>query len=267
MVRPPDIVSDHPPAAPSGAFSGTAAWGSAAPRMVKDRLRSLKQRLHGPHPGFPVLRPLDTNGVEVLADAEFQRSCRAIDGLTLLDTPRLANLWSLCRLCNPAGHIVEIGSYKGGGALHLSNSCPERKVIVCDSFKGFERLDPTLDRNFRADQFKDTRQEDVAKLFRDRGRNFQVIAGFFPQSCGGIPLGPVSFVHLDADTYKSTIESLEFLAGSLMERSLIVLDDYFRKAEGVNEAVRQFTAGNRSWIALPLFPGQGLMLHRSWFES
>lgn len=214
-----------------------------------------------------MLRPLDANGVEILADAEFQRSCRAIDGLTLLDTPRLANLWNLCRLANPAGHIVEIGSYKGGGALHLSNSCPERKIIVCDSFQGFECLDARLDRNFAADQFKDTHQEDVEKLFRDRGRDFQVIAGFFPQSCIDVPLGPISFVHLDADTYKSTLESLEFLAGSLIERSLVVLDDFFRKAEGVNEAVQQFTARNRSWVALPIFPSQGLMIHRSWFAA
>ena len=240
---------------------------SALPRIVKDGLRFVRKRLRGEYGRFPVLRALDTNGVEILADADFQRSCRSIEGLTLLDTPRLANLWSLCRLTNPAGHIVEVGSYRGGGALHLSNSCPQRKVIVCDSFRGFEHLDPDLDRNFAADQFKDTSQERVEKLFRDRGRDFQVIAGFFPRSCADISLGPVSFVHLDADTYKSTLESLEFLAGWLIERSLIVLDDYFRKAEGVNRAVAQFTSENRSWVALPIFPSQGLMIHRSWFAA
>lgn len=235
---------------------------------LQNRLEALKQKLLGGRQGFPILRPLDTNGVEILADPDFQRSCRAIDGLTLLDTPRLANLWALCHLSNPAGHIVEIGAYRGGGALHLSNSCPQRKIIVCDSFQGFECLDPRLDRSFTADQFKDTCQEDVEALFRDRGRDFQVIAGFFPQSCVDISLGPVSFVHLDVDTYKSTLESLEFLAESLIEHSLIVLDDYFRNAEGVNKAVQQFIATHdKSWIALPIFPGQGLMIHRSWFAA
>lgn len=230
----------------------------------RNRLKHLKRRLDG---GYPVLRPLDTNGVEILADPDFQRSCREIAGLTLLDTPRLANLWSLCRLSNPAGHIVEIGSYKGGGALHLSNSCPQRKVIICDSFRGFERLDPRLDRNFDASQFKDTSQEDVAALFRNRGRDFAIVAGFFPHSCRDIPLGPISFVHLDADTYKSTLESLEFLTSSLIERSIIILDDYLRRAEGVDKAVGEFTGHNPAWIALPIFPSQGLMIHQSWFSA
>jgi len=210
---------------------------------------------------------MDTCGVEILSDAAFQRSCREVAGLTLLDTPRLANLWSLCRLTNPLGHIIEVGSFKGGGALHLSNSCPERKIIACDSFEGFERLDAQLDRNFSQEMFKDTSRQRVEELFRSRGRAFQVIAGFFPQSCAGIDLGPISFVHLDADIYKSTIESLEYLSGCTTERSLIVLDDFFRRADGVNKAVGEFIGHNRSWAAFPLFPGQGLMVHRSWFGA
>jgi hypothetical protein len=32
-----------------------------------------------------------------------------------LDIARLVNLW-LCRISNPAGSLIEVGSYKGGGA-------------------------------------------------------------------------------------------------------------------------------------------------------
>jgi hypothetical protein len=235
--------------------------------ILKNGLEFVKQRLRGYHPDFPVLRPLDTNGVEILADEAFQHSCREVDGLTLLDTPRLANLWMLCQQTNPAGHILEVGSYKGGGALHLSNACPQRKTVVCDSFHGFETLDPQLDTSFTADQFKDTSPQAVEALFRSRKREFAVIPGFFPQSCANIDLGPISFVHLDVDTYKSTREALQFLAGRMIARSLIVLDDYNRRAHGVDEAVREFTTHDRSWLALPLFPGQGLLIHQSWFTT
>lgn len=232
---------------------------------LRKQLGYIRQRLFGSYPGYPVIRPIDTCGVEILADQSFQESCREIQGLTLLDTPRLANLWTFCRMSNPKGCIIEVGSFKGGGALHLSNSSPERPVIVCDSFEGFETLDPALDKMFSKEMFRNTSKNRVEELFRSRGRRFQVVAGFFPQSCVGVTLEPISFAHLDADIYKSTIESLEFLADRMMDRSLIVMDDYSRRADGVNQAVKEFTERNKSWIAFPIFPGQGLLVHQSWF--
>jgi predicted O-methyltransferase YrrM len=228
-------------------------------------LLRIRTKALGFHPHFPILRPVDTNGVEILADLDFQRSCREIEGLTLLDTPRLANLWQLCRMSNPAGSIIEVGSFKGGGALHLSNSSPERRVYICDSFQGFEKLDAKLDRSFTSDQFKNTTQQAVERLFEARNRNFQVVAGFFPQSCADIDLGPISFAHLDADTYESTLQSLEFLVDKLTDRSLLLLDDFRRRAEGVDTAVREFTSREKSLVAFPIFSGQGLLVHRSWF--
>ena len=113
--------------------------------------------------------------------------------------------------------------------------------------------------------FRNTSQRRVEHLFQSRGRKYRVVAGFFPKSCAGVDIGPISFVHLDADIYKSTSESLEYLHDRMIDRSVMVLDDYFRRAEGVNRAVTEFTARHKSWAAFPLFPGQGLLIHRSWF--
>src|SRR5687767_7758555 len=52
---------------------------------------------------FPILRPIFPDNVEILADPRFADSCREIKGLTLLDTPRLANLWTLCQMCDSQG--------------------------------------------------------------------------------------------------------------------------------------------------------------------
>jgi len=215
---------------------------------------------------FPVYKPLNPVDVELLADPLFQASVREVAPLTLLDTPRLANLWNLCRL-TPKANILEIGSYKGGGALHLSNACPDRKVIVCDSFEGFGKLRPDLDRAFDDTMFKDNSRHQVEQLFTSRGRPNEVIAGFFPASCAGRQIAPVSFVHLDADVYEATINSLRFLTEQkiLTDRALIVLDDYDRGAKGVNKAAAEFVASNRDWQVFPLFPAEGLLLHRSWF--
>lgn len=216
---------------------------------------------------FPFRNLLDPVGVEILGERAFQDSCQEISGLTLLDTSRLANLWLLCRLSNPSGNILEIGSYKGGAALHLSNSSPQRKIVVCDSFVGFDTIDPVLDNNFNRTMFKNTVKKDVEMLFVAHNRSFEVIDGFFPESCQNREIGPISFVHLDADTYKSTRESLFYLRNLMITRSLIVLDDYLRKADGVIKAVTEFTAEYNDWHCFPLFPGQGLLVHRSWFDG
>ncbi len=217
---------------------------------------------------FPVLKPIDPLGVEILGNTAFQTSCSEVAHLTLLDTERLANLWQLCRLSNPAGNILEVGAYKGGCALHLSNCCPEREVIICDSFEGFETLDERLDTNFSATMFKDNNWETVDKLFTERQRKAEVIAGFFPASVNGKKIGPVSFVHLDVDLYKPTLESLYYISEELaIKHSIIVLDDYLRNAKGVDQAVQEFTRSTRDWMCFPMFPGQGLLLHSSWFDK
>jgi len=170
-------------------------------------------------------------------------------------------------MTDPGGNILEIGSFRGGGALHLSNSCPGRKIIACDSFRSFEEVHPTLDKSFNQEMFTGTSKERVAALFISRKRNYEVIDGFFPASCAGKTLAPVSFVHLDVDVYKATLESLNYLEQEriLLDRSFLVLDDYDRGAEGVNQAVAEFTAAHKRWRAIPLFPAQCLMLTAAWF--
>jgi hypothetical protein len=211
---------------------------------------------------YPVHKPLNPEHVAVLADPAFQRSVVDTAPYTLLDTPRLANLWQICRRSDPAGAMMEIGTYRGGGALHLSNCFPERQIIVCDSFEGFKQLDKKLDAMFTMDMFKDTSFESVAKLFSERKRRFEVIPGFFPESCKDRTLPPISFVHLDIDLYEPTLDSLMFLDETMMASAYIVLDDYLRSAEGIVRAVDEFLARRKNWVFIPLFPGQGVLVRK-----
>src|ERR1700685_871923 len=75
-----------------------------------------------------ITKHIDESYLEVLDDPAFRASIEEVKNITLLDTARLANLWQLCRMSNPDGALIEIGSYKGGGAVHISNSCPERTI-------------------------------------------------------------------------------------------------------------------------------------------
>ena len=218
-------------------------------------------RAVSPH---PISVPIDPFEVTILEDRAFLDSVQEISPYTLLDTSRLANLWQLCRMTNPAGRIVEVGTYKGGGRCIYPIVVPTERSLFATPSPVLKRRSQTR-RQFRQQMFKDSRQEAVESLFRTRQRNYELIAGFFPESCHGKNIGPVSFVHLDVDIYKATIESLYYLHDLMMEKSLIVLDDYLRKTEGVNQAVAEFVAQEREWTCFPLFPGQGLLVHASWF--
>lgn len=210
---------------------------------------------------------IDPAGVELLADPEFQASVRECRPHTLLDTARLANLWMLSRISNPAGGVIEVGAYRGGGALHLSNAVPDRMVTVCDTFSGFAQYDATVDSNFRRDAFSDTSAAAVDQLFSAKGRGYRIIVGEFPASASGESLGPLSFAHVDVDLYSATIETLRYLSSRMIDQSLIILDDRHRRAEGVDKAVDQFLDEDRRWLEVPMFPAQALLIDRGWRTS
>jgi hypothetical protein len=215
-----------------------------------------------------IQKPIDVSHVEILHDSQFQRSVDEVRNLTLLDTERLANLWMLCRKSNPCGAIIEVGSFRGGSAMHLSNSSPDRKIFVCDTFESFGslKIDRELDGLFHKDQFLDVRFDEVKMYWAEKGREVEFVKGYFPESALGIDISGVSFAHIDLDLYQSTLDTLNFLRTKFIEHSIIVFDDYFRKAHGVMRAIEEFEQKCPDWKTFPIYPAQGLMLHRSWFE-
>ena len=214
-----------------------------------------------------ITKQMDESHLEVLADPKFQASVDEVKNITLLDTARLANLWQLCRMSNPAGSLIEIGSYKGGGAVHISNSCPDRTIFVCDTFEGFGELpmDPVLDHLFARDRFRDTSFDFVKSHWSHKKRDVRWVRGYFPESAAGVDIANISFAHIDLDIYESTVNTLKYLRPRLMDRSVVVFDDYLRGADGVVKAAREFSEAHPDWATFPLFPGQGLMVNRSWF--
>lgn len=200
-------------------------------------------------------------------DPDFQASIDEVYQMTILDTARLANLWQLCRVSNPNGAIIEVGSYKGGSALHLSNSSPNRHIFVCDTFEGFGALpiDRKLDRLFHPDGFSDVDFASVQSAWAGKGRNVTFIKGYFPQSATNTDIRDISFAHIDVDLYQSVADTLEFLLDRFLDQSIIVFDDYMRGAEGLMKAVREFESEHRDWISFPIYPGQGMMINRNWF--
>jgi O-methyltransferase len=205
--------------------------------------------------------PINPINVEVLADEEFRASIAAVRGKTLLDVGRLANLWCVARQAGP-GVYLEVGSYRGGGALHICNAVREKspRFYSFDPFEdgGFESIRPE-DETFNKDQFTETSYRDVVRLLSPHP-NASVRKGFFPAAAKDLDLQPIAICHLDVDVYEATRDCLTFIAPRLGARSYIVLDDVNRNVKGVDRAVQEFLAANPSFLLIPLFPSQGLLL-------
>jgi Macrocin-O-methyltransferase (TylF) len=221
-----------------------------------------------------VLKPTDPHYLEVLEDPLFQRSVAETRFLTASDTARLANLWQLCRMSRQEGTIVEVGAYRGGTALHLSNCRPGSRIFVCDTFDGYVSLplETTLDRrevswreeNADGGPFQDVNAEAVASLFRAKGRDAVVLKGRFPASDEAGQIQDVIFAHVDVVLYQSCRDALEYLRPRALASAIFVVNDY-RRNTGIARAVGEFVAQHEEWMAFPLYPGQGMLFNRARF--
>ena len=80
---------------------------------------------------------------------------------------------------------------------------------------------------FWGNEYSDASIENIKKLQRQTNQSFEVISGIFPESMKNIKIKkPISFAHIDVDTYISAKESFEFISKNSINRAVIVLDDY-----------------------------------------
>lgn len=211
-----------------------------------------------------IAKPMDPRWLEVLDDPAFQASMAEVADLSALDTARLANLWQWCGL-SEEGAMIEVGAFRGGTSLHLSNRWPHRRIIVCDTFDGFARLtlDAVIDAGVPRGAWRNPEAGAVKALLAARGRDVVVLEGAFPDSDKSAAVRDVSFAHVDVDIYDSCRRSLEYLAPRATPSALFVVNDYLRwKTAGIKYAAQDFLAAHPAWLMLPAFPGQGVLLHR-----
>jgi len=124
--------------------------------------------------------------------------------------------------------FVEIGCWKGGasGLVALGNKNKEIDYYVCDTFIGVTNSSEK-DTFFRNEEYNDASINDVKEVESISRQKFNIIEGVFPNSMEKIKLNkPVSFAHIDVDTYISAKESLEYLFKNSIKGALFVLDDY-----------------------------------------
>lgn len=209
--------------------------------------------------------PVEACEVEILSDPEFRRSVDQVKNYSCLDIARLANVWTFARMAGP-GIFLEVGAYKGGTALHICNAMlnPNSPFYCFDPFEagGFQTLG-MRDRAFTEDGFNDAQYEAVVQLLSSKP-NARAVQGYFPAAAQGLDLHDVSFCHLDVAVYQATVDALAFVAPRLAPQGFILLDDVGNKnTPGVTQAMSEFLATHKNFIAVRMFPYQAVLLPSS----
>jgi len=151
------------------------------------------------------------------------------------------------------GHdIAEIGSYTGGSARVIEVwKNPDQKLYLIDTFEGLKDCEGK-DGNQIWNGYANT-ESDLAITFEDvkssfEGQNVEVIKGFFPKDApSSFENKKFSFVHLDVDTYASTLACLKYFYPKMADEGIIVSHDYVNNhAPGVKKAVDEFVLSSGS---------------------
>lgn len=148
---------------------------------------------------------------------------------TLISRERMKNVRFVCDeiiRCGTPGAFVECGVWRGGASIYARHCSPdERKVIICDSFKGFPKHEEYIDKGHQP--FLSVSRTEVMENFRKFGntRNVIAIEGFF---CDTLPdlKTQIAILRCDGDLYESTMDILQNLYDQVEFGGFIIIDDF-----------------------------------------
>jgi O-methyltransferase len=152
-------------------------------------------------------------------------------------------MWNICnwvrRTKKISGDIAELGVFNGGSAKLICEVEKQKKVFLFDTFEGLPEttaIDKLKKGDIRGDNIEDV------KDYLSAYSNTIFYKGFFPGSAATIDSKQqFSFVHLDADTYQSTLAAIIYFYPRLTKGGALISHDYrCVHTAGVKKAFDEF---------------------------
>jgi len=134
------------------------------------------------------------------------------------------------------GDIAEVGVFRGGSARVICEAKGDRTLHLFDTFEGLPEPGSN-DFALKKGQFQCNLES--VQSFLSGFPNLHFYKGYFPETAGPIKDHSFSFVHLDVDLYKTTLEALQFFYPRMNLGALVISHDYL-KFPGVRQAFEEF---------------------------
>jgi predicted O-methyltransferase YrrM len=173
-------------------------------------------------------------------DEFFQRIMQATTGRTLVTHDRMWMLYQLAKFAasrwQDGSMVAECGVFKGGSSYLLACVLEGKTTLHCfDSFCG---LMETSDKDVNSvGDFCNTNLLEVREFLK-QFKHVKLHAGFIPYTFKQQDEVRYGFVHIDVDTYKTTLACLEYFWPRMADGGVMVFDDYALR--GQREAVDLF---------------------------
>ncbi|MDP2704173.1 MAG: TylF/MycF/NovP-related O-methyltransferase [bacterium] len=175
-------------------------------------------------------------------DEEFIKLYNEISDKSLMDKRRAWILYNFAKKCKfLEGSFAELGVYKGAGSRILYEASGKTKnIFAFDTFEGLPETDPQKDPFWKKGDLREINYEEVRRFLHED--SFKLIKGYFPESTRLVPdKMTYSFVHIDADIYKSTKDACEYFYPKMTHGGVMLFDDYlYLSCPGVREVVDTF---------------------------
>ena len=181
--------------------------------------------------------------------------CR--DNISMQSLRERYNLWQLVKQTrHVAGDLAEVGVAGGGTARLMCEVKGDKKLHLFDTFEGMPETDKSKDGIFTKGDFSTVRL-DRTKNYLKAYSNVVFHPGFFPDTTSVLePDTRFSFVHLDADIHRSTLDGLNYFYPRLNRGGVIVSHDYSHvTTPGVKMAFDEFFK-DKPELVLPLWDTQ-----------
>lgn len=161
-------------------------------------------------------------------------------GTVLFSPQELYMIYSVARAQRDrGGDFAEVGVFRGASAKIIAEALQgEANLYLFDTFEGLPHASE-VDPRFEVGMFK--ADEGAVRERLSSYKRVHLIKGLFPDSAQPIDDNLFSLVHLDVDTYESTLASLRYFADRMLPNSIILSHDY-SQCEGVKRAVDEFVA-------------------------
>jgi len=205
--------------------------------------------------------------VEIDYPKEFLDNWKNIKKNTSQDKERNFCVYQLIKVHNEIfkdkkTFAIEFGVDRGGTLSTISKFIkPDTNIFAIDSFgiyaetikKNVTNYDPHyLGRykpftiNTRFQKFShEVLERNLNKIINIKNCNLEIFAAYFPDTLNNDQLKKISnvkysFVHLDFDLYKPTVDAIKFIIPRLEKNAIILVDDYnFINQEGVKWAIKE----------------------------
>jgi len=167
-----------------------------------------------------------------------------MNDLTLLSGKKLKNLLTTMSETALTATVAEVGVYKGGSLIEMAKLTTQ-PVLGFDTFVGLPKEFDGHDEKHRPGEFVST-YEDV-KIETMVYPNIVLVRGLFPQTgFERFPDERYSFVHLDMDQWRGTLEALDYFLPRMTKGGVIFFDDYgWHKTPGIKPAVDKWAEQNK----------------------